>query len=359
MSLSQKCRPREHLESVGRRYPGAWEAVEHLRAGRGADLPDWPDWCYIPIAGVQAIVANDAGINVAMLGVQYPERIADAARLAALSTWRMTQGIYRFDPAVYEPVRETPVANDIPHELLLRLPEWCVYVETPGLQIGDAALQGIFAHLEHDVNNGRRELRLLLDTDELGGMMLTPMALHLGPWSLAESVSRAVDVASASAIARGATAIPREHVNTMRACIEPVISLLLYVCTQASDITGRNGAPGNPKPVKTRRHGWRVYSADGPRTWDVGVRLGAALRLAYAAQQSGQPQPGSTRSSVRGHIRRSHWHAYLSGPRMRDGVPIPSLERTTELRWMPPIAVALDSLDGLAATVRPVQPTGG
>jgi DNA-binding transcriptional regulator YiaG len=64
-----------------------------------------------------------------------------------------------------------------------------------------------------------------------------------------------------------------------------------------------------------RRAGWRLFPADGIRTWDVGVRLGAALRKAYAADQTGQPQ--GDRAGVRGHVRRAHWHTYLSGAAVR------------------------------------------
>lgn len=298
-------------------------------------------------------MANDSHIEVTSLGAMHPERITDAARLAALAAWRMTQGIYRFDPAVYEAVRDTPVAGDIPHELLLRLPEWCVYLETPGLHFGAAPLQGAFAHLEHDVNNGRRELRLLLDTDEAGGALLTPWPLHLGPWTLAESIARAMDVARDANPSHRALARRGAAEEALRACFEPLVSLLLYVCTQSDEITGRRGAPGNPDPVRTRRNGWRLFPAEGPRTWDVGVRLGAALRRAYAAEETGAS--GATRGAVRGHIRRAHWHTYLRGPRKRDGAPVPSDQRIVDLRWMPPIAVALDSVENLPATIRPVR----
>lgn len=347
------CRPRDHLKSASELYPSAWGDIEHMRTElRGRSAPDWPEWCFLPVAGAQAAVANDAGIDVAMLGRMYPERIADAARLAGLAAWRMTQGIYRFDPAVYEAVRDTPVAGDIPHEILYRMPEWCVYMETPGMRLGTTPMFGAFAHLEHDVNNGRAELRLLLDTDEECGAVLTPLPLHLGAWSLAESIARMLAIAESglSPVRPGWTS---EHAKALGSCIEPVMSLLLYVCTQAGEITGRKGHPGNPQPVRTRRGGWRVFPVDGIRTWDVGVRLGAALRQAYADAQTGKAQ--NSRASVRGHVRRAHWHTYLSGPRTCAGLPIPSEQRRPDLRWMPPIPVALPSVDDLPATVRPVR----
>lgn len=147
-------------------------------------------------------------------------------------------------------------------------------------------------------------------------------------------------------------ALPGGAATALRPIVEPVVSLLLYLCTQAGEIAGR-GSPGNPLPVRTRRGGWKLFPADTPRTWDVGVRLGAALRAAYAAEQTGQGQP---HSGPRPHIRRGHWHTYLSGPRLRaDGAPLPSAERRANLRWQPPIAVAVSRPDDLPAVVRRVQ----
>jgi hypothetical protein len=323
--------------------------MDHMRRElRGTSAPDWPEWCYIPIAGAQAAVANDAGIDVARLGVMYPDRIADAARLAGFAAWRMTQGIYRFDPAIYDAVCATPVDGDIPDQVFDRLPEWCIYIETPGLQMCNDAVFGVFAHLEWDVNALRRELRLLVDVD--GGLL--PLPIHLGRWSLSEAIDRALTQASVASLARGGQALPASGANVLRPVVEPIVSLLLYVCSQAGEISGR-GTPGNPIPVRTRRDGWRLFPADGPRTWDVGVRLGAALRTAYAAEQTGL---GGSQRGPRPHVRRAHWHTYLRGPRLGDdGLPVPSAERIADLRWQPPIAVNVAEQDDLPATVRPVK----
>jgi hypothetical protein len=82
---ARTCRPRDHLAMAGRLYADAWRQADTMRAGRGKGLPDWPDWCYLPIAGTQAIVAEDARIPVEELHLRYPERLPDAARLAGLA----------------------------------------------------------------------------------------------------------------------------------------------------------------------------------------------------------------------------------------------------------------------------------
>ena len=79
-------------------------------------------------------------------------------------------------------------------------------------------------------------------------------------------------------------------------------------------------------------------------TWDVGVRLGAALRRAYQAAQTGGTD---THAGPRAHIRRAHWHGFWSGP--REG------ERRFDLRWLPPIPVNVEDVGELPFTVRPVR----
>jgi len=42
------------------------------------------------------------------------DRIGNVGRLAALGSWRVTQGVYRFDQDLYEAVRGTPLEGDLP-----------------------------------------------------------------------------------------------------------------------------------------------------------------------------------------------------------------------------------------------------
>lgn len=143
-----------------------------------------------------------------------------------------------------------------------------------------------------------------------------------------------------------------EIIRQIRGYVDPVINLLLYICCSGYDIHGKRGQPGNPVPKRTRRDGWRLFPADGVRTWDVGVRMGAALRAAYHAEETGQ---GGQHGGVRGHIRRAHWHGFRSGKRINeDGTPIPAEKRQFHLKWLPPIAVNLDGVDEMPATIRRV-----
>ncbi len=334
-------RAREALIQAGRDYPDAWAQAESFRAARGPGF-DWPDWCYLPLAGSYAVVSHGGPTRLSL------DKIADVSRVGAMCAWRITQGIYRFDPAVYDAVIDTPVGGDLPCSVLTQLPEWCVYIETPGMELSSGRLHGFWAHLEQDANTHATELRLLLDQDHA----LSPVPLHMGQWPLSEAIARAVDLASVHSLQLGVPVSAGEARKEWRSWAEPLLSLLLYLCSAVGDISGR-GVPGNPVPTKTRRGGVKLFAADGPKTWDVGVRMGAAQRSAY---QAAQTQGAGDGTSPRGHVRRAHWHGFRSGPRLRaDGSEIPADQRQFDLRWLPPIAVNLPDVALLPATVRPVS----
>lgn len=329
------CRPRERLLALGREHPGAWSVAAEMRAGRGVGFPDWPDWCYLPMGGWDAILRESGRLT--------PQALV---ALSALGAWRMTQGVYRFDPTLYEALVSTPLAGDLPCESLYRLPEWCVYLETPGLLLpgltegSGLPVEGAWAHLEHDANTGRPELRFALDVGD--GRDLVPLALHLGAWPLQEAVERMLGEAQRQGLAAGLQAPPLGGAaGVIRSVTQPLLSLLLYLCVDEPDLGGER-RPTNPVPVKTRRRGPKLIPASSPTTWDVGVRLGAAIRAAQGRERG----PGDgTHASPRPHVRRAHWATYWTGPKSAPQVPV--------VKWLPPIPVGAG--DELPAVIRPVR----
>jgi hypothetical protein len=336
-------RAREQLSAAGREYPDAWVQADEFRAGRGVDLPTWPDWCYLPLAAAYAIVSGGGENQVSAA------RAGDIARIGALAAWRMTQGIYRFDPALYEALIDTPVTGDLPAEILTHAPEWCIYIETPDRSFAGERLYGAWCHLEHDVESGRMELRLLLDVES----GTVPMPIHVagglgaGLDAMAVEAQRHAAKHPLGALLANTTL----DMSPVRSSVEPIVSLFLYLCSESADLTrrGQPAVPANPVPTRTRRDGWRLFAADGPREWDVGVRVGAALRDAYQREQTGG-EAAAPGHSVRPHVRRAHWHTILSGPR-KDVAPA---DQTRELRWMPPIPINVTDYNTMPTVIRPV-----
>lgn len=321
-------RPTTHISDVRRRYPHAFDQMREFRREKGRGLPDWPAWCWVPMAGGYAVVSGGGPNRVQV------DRVPDIALVTAVATWRETQGMYRFDPDVLEALWHTPVSGDLPTEVLERLPEWCVWVETPEREIGGTRIAGFYAHLESDSNTGRRELRLLVDL-ESGGLVAVP--LHLGG-----DMRHAIDamIAEGDRQMRRAGMLDgildvvgrREEIMS----VEPLVSLVLYLCSEAAEIADRKDPARRPT---ARRDSSRTPNS--PTVWDTGARLGAALRRARdAASESGE----GSHAAPRPHIRRAHWHHYWTGPKAG--------ERRLVLRWVHPTLVGGDDI---VPTIRDVD----
>jgi hypothetical protein len=348
-SRPQTHRAREILATVNHAYPTAWRQVDNLRASRGKGLPRWPEWCFLPTRYAHAIATGGTGRRLPY------EQSHHSSILAALGAWRVSQGIYRFDRTLYDAVTQTPLNRDLPHEPLFRLPEWCPYIETPDLiwpiEGEERSIHGAWAYLDWDeqiASTQDCELRLVLDVartprealDPMHGCIPIPL---MGKGTIADSLDRVLTFGIEQARARGLEPPSALKDATFVARILwPIVSLLLYICTESGEIGDGVRRPENPQPKRTRR-GWRLFATESPTTWDVGVRIGSAFRRAY--EQEKARDAINTGRHVRPHIRVAHWHTFLAGPDRAE----------RRLKWLPVIPVNMRDPDLLPATVRRVE----
>jgi hypothetical protein len=333
-------RPQLILTDFNRKYPKCWQQIDIFIADKGKDLPDWPDWCLVPIAATYAIVTAKT--------TNYHEMGPDMATMQALAGWRLTQGVYRFSPELYRSLCATALDEKLPIDLLYHMPEYCVYIELQE----DEGPAGVFVTMEYDVNTGGHELRLLFDFDQ--GLVPTP--IHLIP---GKGVKAGLD--KAREIVRNNVdqgLLPNDHqvknlltgandLFVSSRLIQDAVNLTLYLCSEAPDISGQ--VPPAPTPKKTKK-GLRHFPAKAPALLDVGYRVSKYLHQVREAGE-GRGSQGD-RSAPAPHIRRAHWHTFWTGPRKDPGRRVPVL------RWIPPTPVGFrwDEVEGqLVPTVREVQ----
>ena len=348
-------RPLTWLRAFGQKYPHAWKTLQEFRAMRGSKPElSWPNWVYVPVAGAYAVVSQGELLTPA------DPRTLDVSRVAALGAWRMTKGIYRYDPVLFEELWASEYEGPITLEPLRQLPEWAVYIETPGIAIwrGTAQLHGFFAFLEFDLNTHHNELYLVWDVDmENEGPALISTVLHLDHPTLEDSLrygaeEGVLNVEKLSPELRRtlekAHGAPLEELNERSTELnlevaKHAVSLLLYLIASGDVRPAKSGQPEKPhRPQPIARKGKsKLVAAPGPRHWDVGVRFGNLLRGAYA-RSSTSSQAGS---SKRPHVRRAHWHGYWMGPRSKPE------ERRLELRWLPPILVGASEDEELPSVI--------
>jgi hypothetical protein len=305
------------LNSLMKHYPGLSHQLDTFLLRRGKDLPDWPKSCFLPMAGWRAIARQRWGSN--LFGV-----IADHQALSAIGTWRYSQGIYRIDPDLLAALTDSTVSGALPADLLFHMPEHSLYVETPGLYWDGYVLHGFWVHIEFDTNHLRPELGLLLDFDEtqLG------FSIHIGQWTLAEAVDRAL----AQAAERWPSLFKDDDIaRDLTELFAPLVSIVLYLCSERPEIdNARYPGLGPIRPgARKTKSGWRMFPADRPAYFDVGLRIGKKLRQ---AREDFAREPVETGRTVRPHLRRGHWHGFWYGA--RNG------ERRINLKWLPPLLVA-------------------
>ncbi len=326
-------RPSKHLNAIAKKFPRAWKTMDGFRADKGKGLPDWPEWCFCPVAGATVIVIRQKGFQATH------ESMNDIGIVAALSAWRAGKSMYSFDKTIYDSLITGGMTGNLPSEFLYKLPEWCVYVDTPGMSFHDFTVYGFFAHLNVDTDTNRHELCLVLDTPD--GLCST--YLHIGNWTINKALLSAVEASNSHSREIGLDTFDFTGADIDREAkeFESFIALVLYLCTKNADIEYKNKVPPKPIIKWSKKHGQQIIAPEKSRNWNVGVRIGAALRH---AQQVIRPvnHTGGTHAQPIPHVRTSHWHIYKTGKGRTNSI----------LKWLPPILVNVSAVDEIPVVLK-------
>ena len=317
----------EELHAFLKPYKGLNSLVNDFLQERGSKLPDWPEWCFLPVAAWYSVVS--ARYKVPFLS---PNLIQDVPVIAALGTWRYTQGIYQFNKDLAQELLGMPMEGSIPVEVLYRLPEWCVYIELPEpLEIDFRTIKGFWTHLEYDVNTTKPELRVLLHTNE---GIETTIPLHLEACTVADAIGAGIDESMLQMMIHDKQIIDEGitksgMVDYYKSILTPFINLILFLCSDTPEIDNERkpgSSPSHPQPKKTKK-GLQLFPTDTPTIWKTGFESGNKLRTFNHSMNI-------TGRHVRAHVRRGHWHGVWTGPKTG--------KQTFKYNWMPPMIVGGD-----------------
>lgn len=312
----------------------------------------WPDWarkCRATLNEYRDMYSVPPGY---MMPTQFPllafreeyedddvlRRCSDWLMSAAsMYLWRMTKGIYRFDATLYNALVAQPLEGDLPIEILNYLPEWAVYIETPGLKFDNVPLDGFIAHLDYCLFPKSFDLQFALFLT--GKQYPRTVAVPLGEGTLVDALNR-LDKQDAESLATVGKR-PDRKATTMIEDFAPLFQLLIYLCSTEADM------PPIQHPRERVRSSGAVDSPKEHRVWDVGVRIGAAIR-SYVDKEAtaGESHPGVPGREVRPHIRRAHWHHFWTGSKDAQKLIV---------KWLPPIPVNAEFGEDFSAVIRPVK----
>ena len=328
--------PFKLLKDFAKAYPQVWEYCDKFQNGENG-LPQWNNLCQIPIAATFAVMD------------MYPKTTINAgtfsAECAALYSWRKFKEIYSFDENLSAMLMEQADDIEIPLDVLYSLPYPCIWIQA-------TKETGLFVWFEDDINTHIMELRMLVISDD---GTTTNLMLHLKQgWTISDGVKDAVLLAEKflndselqKQSAEYGMAINPKYKEEIKynfyteqyRMISQYIQLVLYICAENKDvqeneeqkaITSRPANSSQPKDV------YREI-----RKWDVGYRIGNAIRKYDAEKQrQGITHEGTSRSNTkRPHTRKGHYHHYWIGSKKDDS-------RRIILKWVAPMFINGDEDD--------------
>ena len=287
-----------------------------------SDHEEWPRWCFIPASRWIPFLPKKSD--------KWGEDVTwSAAAASTIIPWRYSRSIYRFDPDFYKALISTPFSNEIPEEVLLRLPEWSVYIEMQqetipeqkirGVELPETSVRGFFASLTPSDYGPMLNVLFCDDT-------------YCPPQLFCLSIRRNKSYPKGTVEESLRKIYPPEFASVYQPTVERAMTLILYLCSSEAEIRDRDvpdWSPSFPRP-KILKGRERLFPADRLRTVDVGLEIGSMLREAKRINPPSMP----TGRTVRSHLRRGHWHGYWTGPRKEN-----INQQKFIFKWLPPIIV--------------------
>lgn len=314
------------IADIGKTYPTLWKYIDQIREQNSY----WPNNVFVPAMVIDFLTNGKDGMF-----------------LAALASWRVGQGVYRFDEQIFQELIDTQIENIIPTDVLLRLPEWCIYIELPE---NFKTYCGVCVYLDYDLFSKKQKLNFLFEF-RLNNKKLDwlPVSLTIdNDLNIQESLLKmfecwkhAIELQERDNPTQTLSylTIANEFYSDLQEAIPQVLSLVMYICSKNAEISE---TPDKPNPTKTK-NGLRYFPPDKEKVYNVGVRYGEFIRnhKKYNYETS-----ESTGRSVSPHLRRAHWHGYWTGSKTDSN-------RQFILKWLPPIKVGYE--ENMPITIKKIK----
>lgn len=329
----ETCPPASFLKWLNRMWPDAWRQLRIWFSDYRTVCPV-PAWCTMPVFFPMTAYLQNHDM------VQLQANKGWLICVASMYLWRLSKGVYRFAPELFEALTQQPLEGDLQNDLFHRLPEWAVYIETPGLYFDGAPMSGFIAHLDYNLESQATDLQFLIFQPDK--TQPRPIALPLGEGNVQDAIDRlaAYDAAHLAPNVRAAAKVPSEQVKRE---FSSMLQLLIYLCCDNRDL------PPIRHPRERMRLSGAVDAPKEPRVWEVGERVAAAIRQ-YDPNKPAASQSRGTHASPRPHIRRAHYHTFLTGPKTG--------ERGRVIHWIPPLPVGVkwDEDKQMPIVIHPIDP---
>lgn len=323
MKLTNEFLPLQLLKHISNRYPNVWEYMEQIHQSNGKDgNPSWPNWCYVPMAAALAIATQS---NKTLFGQL--RAVSDAQQIDALAPWRVSKEVFIIDETLEQILFQQADDTSVPADVLMQIPYPCFYIQFTNFMFQSRAISGAFIHLEYDVKNSSTELRVLFVFAD-GNTLGFPIHVNAGKIENSEHITvqeaiNAIETDSPLGALRG---MMQTENAAIKEALSKTLQVVLYLCSQNAEI-----APNKEQSTVYKR-GKKIRDSYAEiRKWDVGIRIGAAIKArAQSSASINQSKEYSTHASPRPHMRRGHWHNFWTGSKSNPNA------RKLVLKWVAP-----------------------
>lgn len=362
MEMSQLKQPifLKKIKKVINTIPGLEEQIFAYRNKKRSDNPllfiDRKDEERILMSRLQSQQKNEE-LASKLESLFHGNELSSPHSILCFIYWRYTKKIYRLSEDIISDVANTYVDN-IPAQTLKELPSWSIYVSAENLHTilpTSYPIHGFFFYPFLDKNGNIIRLFIIDDLKQSQGTT----GLKEKNVDVVNNIIRIKDSREGLLDSRKMECIDGEVVVTVNEKLKDFrdrefnllnaqISMVLYICSQINDIKEKNQFKRSEKHKK-HVHTHHELPAQNIREWDVGIRMGQAIRQYRQAEPTGKER--TTIGSKRPHIRRGHWHTYWTGSKK----PELAHERKPRLIWLPPVPVNLEDVNKLPVVITPID----
>lgn len=318
-------RPLLQLNELSKSYKGLFEfverrAIKNLEAKQSIIL-EWDDWIY---AALDLKFPNwHKGLKVGEpIPFEYFKYLPGSiGALQSIGLWRYTKSIYKFESNVGNLLLESQFDKTIPAELLTKLPEWVIYIDTENLDL-DLIKQKVYG-IWFNVTRISGKLALIATALLESGITKTSVML-LDQKTIDENITDFINTFHDKNVD-----LDMEFIQPYTDFLKKSIQLILFICQPEPDVLstepGTTIAISHFKKIKGKV---RLFEAQKTRKFDIGT---VTARLLDRKLISDEYKPSGM--TVAPHIRRGHWHGYWSGSKDN---------KKLGYKWILPIIVNAD-----------------
>lgn len=259
--------------------------------------------------------------------------IMSLGKIETVYSWRRSKELYTFDAELIDSLSKDVEDLSVFKDVLKRLPYNTFYIKFDHPDFTDGEIDGAFVSFIDDTKGEvYLHIAVLYPMDDLVGYDPFYIKIRTMDWKNDSSVKSTIDYLLYKEVSEESIV---EKIGTQRNIVMLVLNMILYIVSANADIVE------NESQKRIMKRGPIIKDKFSEiRKWDVGVRVGSAIRKHKAQLEDAVIQEDTNEENLldviakrsgtpkRPHMRCGHFHHYWTGK--RNG------ERKLIVKWVAP-----------------------